>query len=76
MQCSAYAIMYEEMTGIPVPQLVVLIAVEDAEPQVFIERRNTWVNGLIKYRDLYEHTWNSGNDPWKIIKKPLTTDRH
>ena len=50
MQCAAYAIMYEELTGIPVPQLVVLIAVEDDEPQVFIEKRNTWARPLIDAR--------------------------
>jgi hypothetical protein len=59
--------MYEEMTGIPVPQLVILIAVEDRDPQVFVEKRNSWVPGLLKYRDLYEHTYNSGNDKWKIL---------
>lgn len=50
MQCAAYAIMYEELTGISVPQLVVLIAVEDDEPQVFIEKRNTWARPLIDVR--------------------------
>ena len=50
MQCSAYAIMYEELTGIAVPQLVVLIAVEDDEPQIFIEKRNTWAKPLIAAR--------------------------
>lgn len=50
MQCAAYAIMYEELTGISVPQLVVLIAVEDSEPQVFIEKRNTWARPLIDAR--------------------------
>jgi genome maintenance exonuclease 1 len=50
MQCAAYAIMYEEMTGIPVTQLVVLIAVEDEEPQVFIEHRDTWAKPLIAVR--------------------------
>jgi genome maintenance exonuclease 1 len=50
MQCAAYAIMYEEMTGIPVPQLVVLIAVEDSEPQIFIEKRNDWAKPLIEVR--------------------------
>ena len=67
MQCSAYAIMYEEMTGIPVPQVVILVAVEDSEPQVFVEKRDPWVTGLLKYRDIYEHTYNSGNDKWKIL---------
>jgi genome maintenance exonuclease 1 len=50
MQCAAYAIMYEEMTGIPVTQLVVLIAVEDEAPQVFIEKRNDWAKPLIAVR--------------------------
>jgi len=59
MQCTAYAIMYEELTGIPVPNLVVLIAVEDHAPQVFFERRNRWVRGLLEYRDRYEKSIDS-----------------
>ena len=54
MQTAAYAIMYEELTGIPVPQLVILVAVEDSHPQVFIERRNRWTQGLIDFRNIYE----------------------
>ena len=54
MQTSAYAIMYEELTGIPVPQLVILVAVEDSHPQVFVERRNRWTQGLIDLRNIYE----------------------
>lgn len=54
MQCSAYAIMFEEQFGIPVAQTVVAIAVDDDEPQVFIERRNTHVKRLLYFRDLYE----------------------
>ena len=54
MQASAYAIMYEELTSIPVPNLVILVAVEDSEPQIFTERRNRWTRGLLDYRDIYE----------------------
>jgi ATP-dependent exoDNAse (exonuclease V) beta subunit len=54
MQCSAYAIMFEEQYGIPVSQTVVAIAVEDGESQVFIEKRDTHVKRLIHFRDLYE----------------------
>jgi genome maintenance exonuclease 1 len=54
MQTAAYAIMYEELTGIPVPQLVILVAVEDSEPQVFTEPRNRWTQGLIDCRNIYE----------------------
>jgi genome maintenance exonuclease 1 len=55
MQTAAYAIMYEERTGIPVPWLVVLIAVEGDEPQVFIEKRDNWVKELLRTRDYYEN---------------------
>ena len=55
MQTAAYAIMYEERTGIPVPNLVILIAVEDEEPQVFIEKRNNWAKELLRTRDYYEN---------------------
>ena len=54
MQCSAYAIMFEEQFKIPVAQTVVAIAVDEEEPQVFVERRNTHVKRLIYFRDLYE----------------------
>jgi genome maintenance exonuclease 1 len=54
MQCSAYAIMFEEQFKIPVAQTVVAIAVDNEEPQVFIERRNTHVKRLMYFRDLYE----------------------
>jgi genome maintenance exonuclease 1 len=55
MQAAAYAIMYEERTGIPVPWLVILVAVEDDEPQVFIEKRDDWVKELIRTRDFFEN---------------------
>jgi CRISPR/Cas system-associated exonuclease Cas4 (RecB family) len=55
MQTAAYAIMYEERTGIAVPNLVILIAVEDEEPQVFIEKRDNWTKELLKTRDYYEN---------------------
>lgn len=54
MQCAAYAVMHEEMTGIPVQKLVIMIAVEDEPPQLFIEKRDNYIKELISYRDLYE----------------------
>lgn len=54
MQCSAYAIMYEELTSIPVDKIVLIIATEDYEPQLFVEKRNNYVDQLLYYRDLYE----------------------
>lgn len=46
MQESAYAIMWEERTGMPITQLVTIIAVDDNPPQVFIEHRDNWVRPL------------------------------
>lgn len=54
MQCAAYAIMYEELTGTPVDKLVIIMAVEDDDPLLFVEKRNTWVPELLRYRDQYE----------------------
>ena len=53
-QASAYAIMFEERTGIPVPQLVIIIAVDNEEPQVFVETRDDWTELLFKAKEIYE----------------------
>ena len=54
MQESTYAIMFEERTGIPITQLVTLIAVDDEQPQVFIEHRDNWTKPLIETIEKYE----------------------
>jgi genome maintenance exonuclease 1 len=55
MQCAAYAIMYEELTFIPITQLVVLVAVEeDCTVQVFKQHRDDWAKPLLKVREQYE----------------------
>jgi hypothetical protein len=48
MQCAAYAIMWEERTKIPITKLVILIAVDNHEPQIFIEHRDNWTKKLIE----------------------------
>lgn len=48
MQEAAYAIMWEERTGMPITQLVTIISVDQNEPQVFIEHRDNWVRPLIE----------------------------
>lgn len=60
MQEAGYAIMYEERTGIPVSQLVTVIAVEQGgEPQVFIQKRDDWAKPLLQaiksYKEKYNH---------------------
>ena len=36
MQGSAYSVMWEEMTGVPIPYIAIIIAVADDSPQVFV----------------------------------------
>ena len=54
MQESAYAIMWEERTGMPISQLVTIIAVDDEMPQVFIEHRDNWDKKLVETINLYK----------------------
>jgi len=51
MQCSAYAVAFEERTGIPVSKLVVLMAVDNEDPLIFVEKRDDWINGFITLRE-------------------------
>ena len=46
MQEAFYAIAWEEQTGIPIDQLVTLITVDGGTSQVFIEKRDDWVEPL------------------------------
>ena len=54
MQGSAYSVMWEEMTGVPIPYIAIIIAVADDSPQVFVENRDTWINKFIELRQGYD----------------------
>lgn len=48
LQATAYAIMTEERTGISIPQIVIIMAVDDSPtPIEFVERRNNYSTALI-----------------------------
>lgn len=53
MQCAAYAVMWEELTKRPITQLVVLMAIEDEAPKVFIEHRDSWIKNFMSLREAY-----------------------
>jgi genome maintenance exonuclease 1 len=53
IQTSAYAVMIEELTGRPIPQLVILVAVEDGDPQIFITKRDKYISKFIEIRKKY-----------------------
>ena len=60
MQETAYAIMWEERTGLPITQLVTIISVDNNDPQVFVEHRDNWVRPLRETIAQY-NAENSGN---------------
>lgn len=49
MQATAYSEMFEEITGLPINQIVVAIAVEGDSPQMFIEEKNDYLPHLHSY---------------------------
>ena len=53
-QCTAYSMMYEELIGEPIDQLVIIMAVEDSEPLLFIEKTSDHINTLLEYIKFYK----------------------
>ena len=53
MQCSAYAVAFEERTGVPVGKIVIIMAVDDDDTIIFEENRDDWINGFIGLRADY-----------------------
>jgi len=49
MQTAAYAVMFEERTQIPIPQLVIIMAVDNDNPLVFVEKRDDHIYDLIEF---------------------------
>ena len=52
-QMSAYAIMWEERTGMPIVNTVIVMDVDDNEPIVFREHRDNWTGMLTDTIDKY-----------------------
>ena len=54
-QGTAYALMYEELVGLPINQIVILIATDDSDkPQVFIRDKNQYIENLLEKIHLYK----------------------
>ena len=52
-QGAFYGVAYEELTSIPVPQVVIIIAVENEQPQLFVEKRDDWTHLIWEAKKLY-----------------------
>ena len=55
-QTTAYGIMYEELIGVPIQQLVIIMAVEDNPPLLFIQKTEDHIHGLVKAIKYYKET--------------------
>lgn len=54
MQGACYATMFFERTGKVIPQIVIIITVDDSPAQIFIERAKDWVPKFIELRNKVE----------------------
>ena len=53
MQCSAYAVMYEERTGTPIERLLLIINVEDEGIQLIYGKRDDYIEGFLDLREKF-----------------------
>ena len=58
-QCVAYACMYEELIGTPINQIVIVMAVENEEPLIFVEKTGEHINTLIEHIEFYRNSTNN-----------------
>jgi genome maintenance exonuclease 1 len=55
-QCVAYAAMYQEHVGISIDQIVIVMAVEQSPPIIFIEKTADHINTLVEHIGYYRKT--------------------
>jgi ATP-dependent exoDNAse (exonuclease V) beta subunit len=55
-QTTAYALMYEELIGQPIHDLVIIMAVEDNKPLIFKQKTEDHIEGLVKAINFYKNS--------------------
>jgi genome maintenance exonuclease 1 len=56
MQCTAYAQMFGEITGMEVNRIVVAIANDEGQPQIFVRNKKDYLEPLLRYVRNYRQT--------------------
>jgi genome maintenance exonuclease 1 len=54
-QTTAYSLMYEELVGSPINNLVIIMAVKDSEPLIFKEKTSDHIDGLAEAIHYYHN---------------------
>ena len=59
MQESAYCVMFEERTKIPIRQIVTVITVDNEEPQIFVEDRDNHIWDFVDVRKQFKNYYGN-----------------
>jgi genome maintenance exonuclease 1 len=62
IQASAYAEMFEERTGIPVEQIVILVVTEDGTVQEFVKKKHDYLPLLVETIEQFVSEWEKENE--------------
>ena len=62
IQASAYAEMFEEQTGTPIEQIVILVVTEDGVVQEFVKKKYDYIPLLVESIDNFTKDWEEEND--------------
>ena len=62
IQASAYAEMFEEQTGTPIEQIVILVVTEDGVVQEFVKEKYDYIPLLVETIDNFTKDWEEKND--------------
>ena len=62
IQASAYAEMFEEQTGTPIEQIVILVVTEDGAVQEFVKEKYDYIPLLVESIDNFTKAWEEEND--------------
>jgi len=54
VQATAYSVMFEELFGISIPDLTIIIGVDDEQPQIFQQKRKNFIRNLIDLRQSFK----------------------
>lgn len=58
IQATGYTLMFEQMTGIPIHQIVILITVDFDKPQIFVKKRAKYISRFAEVREQYREKYN------------------
>jgi genome maintenance exonuclease 1 len=54
VQATAYSVMFQELFDIQIPNVTIIIGVDDEQPQIFHQKRKGFINQLIDLRQSFK----------------------